>query len=459
MVARGEQGSRDLFGVRAMVGAVMGNRRIRIMWSDLNGLSHGRYVPERRIAEHTHHAVTTLTMGIDRDILEVAGYGADVGFPDLSVIPRPSTRRPSWEPDTDIVLADLEYRGGPLVLSPRAALQRAVEAWRALGFEPQLGYEMEFYVMQPDDASPGGCARLHHPTHRVYGVGGGGDCTPITFALFDMAEHVNLDLEGMSTEFHPGQLELNMRYGPAMDAADRAFVSKEMCREVAVAQGHRLTFLGRPFADLVGSGMHINFSLVPVSGGANVFDDPSAEHGLSSLARQCLAGMIAHHEAAAALSAPLVNSYKRLVPGVLAGYWANWGLDNRISTYRVPGERGAATRLENRLPCGSADPYLAAAGMLNAALLGVVDGLDCGDPQVGDGDSAPNTDRHTPHTLGEALAALAADSVLTEAIGPDLVTAYMMIRGDELAKFEASGTGWDVDSISDWELDRYLPFY
>jgi glutamine synthetase len=430
-----------------------------MMWSDLNGLSHGRYVPERRLAEHTHHAVTTLTMGIDRDILDVPGYGADVGFPDLTVVPRPSTLRPSWEPDTDIVIADLEFNGGPMVLSPRAALSRAVDAWRALGYEPQLGFEMEFYVMRPDPEAPGGCRRLDHRSHRVYGVGAGGDATPVSFALFDMAEHVGLDLEGMTAEFHPGQLELNMRYGTALDAADRAFISKEMCREVAAQHGYQVTFMGRPFADLVGSGMHINFSLVPVSGGANVFDDPDAEHGLSLLARQCLAGMIAHHEAASALSAPLVNSYKRLMPGLLAGYWANWGLDNRISTYRVPGERGAATRVENRLPCGSADPYLASAGMLNAALLGVVDGLDCGAPQEGDGDSAPNTDRHTPHTLGDALDALAADTVLAEAIGPDLVAAFCTIRRDELAKFEASGAGWDVEAITDWELDRYLPFY
>src|SRR4029079_13534963 len=134
-----------------------------------------------------------------------------------------------------------------------------------------------------------------------------------------------------------------------------------------------------------------------------------------------------HHEAMAAMSAPLVNSYKRLIPGIIAGYWATWGLDNRISTYRVPAERGAATRIENRMPCGSANPYLAAAVMLNAALLGVVDGRDCGDPQIGDGDATPNTDRHTPHDLGAALNALEADTILCEAMVHDLVTTFVTI--------------------------------
>jgi glutamine synthetase len=431
------------------------------MWSDLNGLSHGRYIPERRLHEHGHHAVTTLTMGIDREILPVEGYAADVGFPDLATVPLAETRRPGWEPDTDIVIADLEFGGGHLALSPRAALRRAVDAWRALGYEPQLGFELEFYVMRQDPTAPGGATAIQSASHRVYGVGlGAAVPTELIFDLFDAAEDSGLDIEGMMAEFSPGQMEMNLRYGSALDAADRVFVAKELTREIAADHGHWITYMGRPFADAVGSGLHINFSLIPVGGGRNLFDDPSGEHGLSSLARQCLGGLIHHHEGIAAMSAPTVNSYKRLIPGIIAGYWANWGLDNRISTYRIPGERGEATRIENRMPCGSANPYLAAAAMLNAALLGVVDGIDCGDPQVGDGDSEPNTDRHTPHTLGDALAALEADTVLCEAFGPDLVRCFLAIRRHELAQFEtAVPDEWTVESISDWELTQYLPFY
>ena len=437
----------------------MGNRRVRVMWSDLNGLSHGRYIPERRIYEHGHHAVTTLTMGINREILPMHGYAADVGYADMATVPLVETQRPGWEVDTDVMIADLEYNEEPLVLAPRTALKRAVEAWQALGYEPMLGYEMEFYVMQPDTDAPGGFGPLQIPSHRVYGVGLGGDNTGLTFELFDAAETCELDLEGVMGEFHPGQMELNMKYGPALDAADRAFICKDMTREIAARKGYAITYLGRPIAEFVGSCLHVNFSLNPVGGGPNVFDDPAGEHGLSSLARQCLGGLIAHHEGLAALSAPLVNSYKRLIPGIIAGYWANWGLDNRSSTYRVPCERGAATRIENRMPCGSANPYLAAAVMLNAALLGVVDGRDCGAPQIGDGDAEPNTDRHTPHTLGEALVAFEADTVLCEAMGPDLVRVFVAIRRDELARYEAANAEWTVESITDWELAEYLPFY
>jgi glutamine synthetase len=429
------------------------------MWCDLNGLSHGRYVPERRLGDHGHHAVTTLTMNIDRDILPVEGYAADVGFPDLSTVPLVETRRPGWEVDTDVVIADLEFNGAPLAIAPRTALVRAVESWRALGYEPMLGFEMEFYVMQPDADAVGGYVPLHIPSHRVYGVGIGGDNTGLMFDFFDAAEQCELDLEGVMGEFHPGQMELNMKYGPALDAADRAFIAKELTRELASAKGYWVTYMGRPHPQLVGSGLHINFSLSPVEGGPNAFDAPDSEYGLSSLARQCLGGLISHHEALAAMSAPTVNSYRRLIPGIIAGYWANWGLDNRMSTYRIPYERGAATRIENRMPCGTANPYLAAAAMLNAALLGVVDGLDCGTPQIGDGDSEPNTDRHTPHTLGEAIAAYEADTLLCEAMGNDLSRAYLALRRDEWTRWEATGHEWDLDEVSAWELREYLPFY
>lgn len=437
----------------------MANRRIRVMWSDLNGLSHGRYVPERRIHEHGHHAVTTLTMGINRDILPVEGYAADVGFPDLSTVPLPETRHPGWEVDTDVMIADLEFENAPLALSPRGALRRAVDAWRALGYEPMLGYELEFYVMRPEAGAPGGYVPLDLPSHRVYGVGLGGIDPELTFALFDAAERSELEIEGIMAEFSPGQMEMNLKYGPALQAADRAFIAKDLIREIAHRHGHWATFMGRPIAEAVGSGLHVNFSLSPVGGGRNVFDDPSGEHGMSSLMRQSIGGLLAHYEALAAVSAPTINSYKRLMPGIIAGYWANWGLDNRISTMRVPGERGEATRIENRMPCGSANVYLAAAAMLNAALLGVVDGLDCGEPQRGDGDAEPNTDRHTPHTLAEALDAFEADSVLCEAMGPDLVRAFLAIRRDELRRWDESGNAWSVEEITDWELNEYLPFY
>jgi glutamine synthetase len=437
----------------------MGNRRIRTFWCDLNGLSHGRYIPATRIKEHTHHAITTLVMGIDGEIQPVAGYSGDVGFPDMSATVDPASLRLGWEPDTDVAIAALTSRDEPIAICPRNALANAVDAWRELGFEPQLGYELEFYVFRPDTDVLCGWTLAEGLAHRVYGTGPFSDPTGLLLDYFDIVEKMDLGLEGVMAEFSPGQMEINLRYGPALDATDRAFLCREMVREVAAGAGLRASFLGRPHALSVGSGLHVNLSLAPLVGDANAFDDPSDPDGLSSLTRHSIAGLIRHHEALAGWSAPLVNSFKRLRPGLIAGYWANWGLDNRTSTYRVPGERGAATRIENRMPCGTANPYLAGAAMLHAARLGYLEELDCPEPQTGDGDCEPNTDAHTPHTLAEALDALEKDTALGEAMGADLVRVFLALRRYELSRWEASDDIWDPEAINDWELQAYLPYY
>jgi glutamine synthetase len=435
----------------------MTSRRVRTLWSDLNGLTHGRYIPDSRLGHPTHHAVTTLAMSPDGEILPIAGYAGDVGYADLSATPVAGTRRPGWEPDTDVVVCELDFQHAPLAICPRAALAKAVDDWRALGYEPSLGFELEFYVLARGEA---GWAPAAGDGYLVYGVGLGGDQTGLAREYFDVVDRMGLGLEGVLSEFSPGQMEVNLEYGPALDAADRAVLAREMTREVAASRGYKATYLGRPDATLVGSGLHVNISLHRLDrDSGNAFADPSAADGLSSLARACLGGLLAHHEGAAGLCAPLVNSYKRLMPGLIAGYWANWGLDNRISTYRVPSERGEATRIENRVPCASASPYLAAAATLHAARLGVIAGLDCGPAQEGDGDAAPNTERHAPHTLGEAMDALEGDTELVAAVGHEVVATYVTLRRHDLAAWELAGEKWDPEVVTAWELDRYLPYY
>jgi glutamine synthetase len=198
----------------------------------------------------------------------------------------------------------------------------------------------------------------------------------------------------------------------------------------------------RPFPHLVGNGLHVNLSLCG-DGGSNVLVGDDA-HGLSALGRAALAGLIAHHEALCAFGAPTINSYKRLVPGLIAGYWANWGLDNRFSTYRIPGERGQATRIECRNPDGSCSPHLVTAALLAAMLHGVEDDLPLPDPQVGDADAAPNTDRHAPHSLAEALDAVEKDAVLADALGGDLVRTFLGIKRADVERFDAAVTDWEI---------------
>src|SRR5207253_1962797 len=179
----------------------------------------------------------------------------------------------------------------------------------------------------------------------------------------------------------------------ALPAADESFLFRLLVREVAARHGKLATFLGRPFNDRGGSGLHVNLSFRREDG-SNAFHDPNDPDGISDLARRSIAGLMAHHRGISAILAPHVNAYKRLQPDMLNGYWATWGFDDRSVSVRVPPARGAGTRLEQRTSDAAANPYLAAAAILHAARFGVEQELELPAPQpVGE---PPNTDVHIP---------------------------------------------------------------
>jgi glutamine synthetase len=178
---------------------------------------------------------------------------------------------------------------------------------------------------------------------------------------------------------------------------------------------------------------------------------------MSDLARRCTAGLLEHHTGMAAIMAPHVNAYKRLLPDMLNGYWANWGHDDRSVTVRVPPARGEGTRLEQRSADAAANPYLVGAAVLHAARLGVEGELELRPPQpVGED---PDTDVAIPATLAAALDALNADDALVRAIGPELVEAFTILKRGEWERYEGAVEDTSTTDVSDWELRYYLPFH
>jgi glutamine synthetase len=202
--------------------------------------------------------------------------------------------------------------------------------------------------------------------------------------------------------------------------------------------------------------LHVNLSFRREDG-SNALHDPNDPQGLSRLARQSTAGILAHHEGIAAICAPHVNAYKRLQPDMLNGYWANWGHDDRTVAVRIPGARGAATRLEQRTSDAAANPYLAAAAILHAARLGVEHELEL-PPEQGKGE-APNTPVRIPDTFDAALDAMAADAELCDALGPELVEAFTILKRAEWERYCKAVEDPSTTDVTSWELDYYLPFY
>jgi glutamine synthetase len=421
--------------------------RVRVLFADQLNVARGKYLPLSIARKgHARLCVGTYAVTYDRALVEAPGGALLEGLPDFDAVFDPSALRPGWEPNTQIALADLYLKGETFGLCGRSALKRAIAAWNALGYRPMIGIELEAYIFQR--AADGGWVPYDTPGAGVYGTGPFCDPAGLMDLIWAQAAACNLPIESMNSEFDWPQFELTLQFADALTAVDDIFLFRQMAREVLFRHGYLLCFLPKPIADKSGSGLHINFSLSDETG-ANVF----ARRGAATvppLMGDCIAGLLAHHEGLAGLLAPTVNSYDRLKPESLSGYWANWGIDHRSVSVRVSAEDGAAARIEHRVADGAASPYVAVAAALQAARLGVVGKLNLPPAETADGLKNVNTNRHTPHSLTEALDALAADTSLTSAVGQALIDNYLAIKRAEVAKLE--------EKSPQEVFDYYAPF-
>jgi glutamine synthetase len=420
--------------------------RLRVLFPDHHGLARGKYVPWRLANRGTRNCITLFALDFDRQMVPAPGSYFSEGMRDMDITYSMEDVRQGWDDDaTAVVVADLFFEGHPIEISPRNVLKKAVADWEALGHTPKVGIELECYVMQPDGR--GGWTEWDTPGAYVYGTGPFVDPAGLLDDVMRTADRVGLPIESLNSEYDTPQFEMTLEYDDALRAVDDIFLYKVMVREIALKKGLLVTFMGKPFGDRGGSGFHVNFSMAGPDGD-NRFLDPAAPYGLSTLASQSIAGCLAHHEAMSAICAPTVNAYKRLRPAQLSGYWANWGIDHRSCTLRVPAENSPAKRLEHRMPDGAANPYLATAAVLQAARLGVVGGLEPPGPETHDGLEETNTERCVPDNLSLALDALEADGEFVDAMGRHMVEHWCAIKRAEWDKF--------IHAVTDWELKHYL---
>lgn len=369
-------------------------------------------------------------------------------FPDVEARFSTDDIRPGWEKGTGVVVASITKDGDPIELAPRSILERVVADWKAMGLMPMVGLELEAFLFEPDGDR--GWRPIHTPGSYVYGTGTSVDPSGTIDEVMDTAREMGIELESVNSEYDDGQFELTLRYDEALKAADDAFLFKVMAKEVAAKRGYLLSFMGKPITERGGSGTHINFSLMD-DNGRNALSDPSDPSGIGSLARQCIAGMVHDHVSMTALVAPTVNAYKRLQPGSLNGYYANWGYDHRGVAVRIPPTRGEGTRLEHRLADGSTSVHLAAAATLVAALRGVSMDLDCPPAETQDCITGVDTDVTVPGSLEAALDALEADKEFVEAFSPSYVEGFLAIKRAEWERY--------VTHTTDWEIAEYLEYY
>ena len=439
--------------------------RIRVLWPDHLGLARGKYLPARLAPKGTNHCVSVYALGYDRSMVPAPGAYLLEGLPDMQVSIDEADIRQGWDDEaTGVVIGDVSMHGEPHPVSPRDAVRRVVADWEALGYTPKVGLELEAYVFADDGRGPRPYAT---PGSMVYGTGVASDPTGVISRVVRRAEASGIPMESVNAEYDEGQFELTLEYGDALQAADDAFLFRVLARETVQTAADRagqplgldLTFLGKPFASVSGNGVHVNFSLVDARR-RNAFVDTAGPDGISALARGCLAGLIHHHRGMTALGAPTVNAYRRLRPGQLNGYWANWGVEHRCAGNRVPRTAGPQMRIESRIGDGAANIHTLVATVLQAARLGVVDGLECPDPMTTDGFEDINTEVHCAHSLSGALDDLEADAALCEAVGAELTANFVVNKRAEWDRYIAAvGSDAGDETITDWELNQYLPYH
>ncbi|MCI2397832.1 glutamine synthetase family protein [Aliiroseovarius subalbicans] len=409
--------------------------RLRAMWCDHLSIMRGKYLPNGKIGDgDTRFCRSTYGVHYDKDLLDAPGAMMMQGLPDMELRWRDEDIRDGWERATKVVLGDLyDADGEPLALDGRGALKRACAAWGARGLVPKVGIELECYALVGNEQ--GRLVPYDAPGGVVYGTGPFTDPLRFTDDIWERADDLGFNVDMITAEYDSPQFEMTLTFDEAVKAVDDIVLFRQMAREVALEHGVVLTFLPKPIAEAGGSGMHINFSFGDEAGNNALDNGPvgGPEH-MNDLARGCIAGLMQHHKGLAGLLAPTANSYQRMQPGILSGYWRNWGGDHRCVTTRISGEGGAKSRLEHRMADASANPYTAVAAVLQAALLGVENGYALGPMETGDGFERTDAKEGTAVDLKRAMNDLEADTVLGDAVGRLLVDNHIFMKRKEVIK-------------------------
>jgi glutamine synthetase len=344
--------------------------------------------------------------------------------------------------------------GTPFEGDPRGILKRVLKEAEEMGFTSfNVGTEPEFFLFKTDENG--------EPTLNLNDKGGYFDLAPVDLGencrrdIVLTLDKMGFEVEASHHEVAPGQHEIDFKYADAVTTADHIQSFKLVVKNVARRYGLHATFMPKPLFGVNGSGMHCHMSLF--RGKENVFYDPSDELGLSETARHFLAGILKHARAFTAITNPIVNSYKRLVPGYEAPCYVAWSPKNRSPLVRIPSSRGLSTRIEVRSPDPAANPYLALAVMLKAGLDGIKNQLPL--PEQTDRNIYVMDEQERreagiedlPASLKEALIELQKDPVMVEALGEHALTHFL----------EAKEIEWDMfrTNVHPWEREQYMHLY
>lgn len=424
-------------------------RFIHLQFVDIAGIVRSVTVPVQVLPD-------LLEGGIWFDGSSVEGFvdieGSDMFLkPDLStfaLIPWEGGENPTARFICDVDGPD----GRPFVGDPRQVLIRVLHEAEEMGFRYVAAPECEFFLLKPDCADP---VPSDQADYFDYGTDLG---HAVRKEIVNALEKLGLEVEASHHEVATGQHEIDFKYGPALLTADRTVTFRTAVKAVARAHGLYATFMPKPVFGINGSGMHCNQSLFDIRTGRNAFYDRREERGLAKLCRHFVAGQLTHARGMCAILSPLVNSYKRLVPGYEAPVYIAWGRNNRSALIRIPQFSPAhteAARIEFRSADPSCNPYLAYAVLLECGLDGIRRRLEPPVPTDANLYHLDPAERNRlatlPGSLDEALDELEKDKVVQAALGSHVFQNFVKAKRGEFDAYRMQ--------VTPWEIQQYLPNY
>ncbi|MCC5963951.1 MAG: glutamine synthetase [Rhodobacteraceae bacterium] len=425
---------------------------IECIIADMAGVARGKAMPAFKFGESSKYYLPTsiFLQTITGGWAEFRD-GADLE-PDMIMRPDFSTATAApWTADWTLqIIHDAEdAEGQPIPTAPRNVLRRVLDLYRAEGWQPVIAPEMEFYfVARNTDPNmpiipPMGRTGRRAAARQAYSMSAVDEYGKVIDDIYDFAEAMGLEIDGILQEGGAGQVEINLAHGDPLALADEVFYFKRMIREAALRQDMFATFMAKPIEGEPGSAMHIHHSVIDTATGENIFS--TADGQGTDAFMHFIGGLQRHLPAAVALIAPYVNSYRRYVPDFAAPINLEWGHDNRTTGLRVPISSPASRRVENRLAGMDCNPYLGIAASLACGYLGLKEGIG---PREECRTNAYMDDDDLPKTLGAALDVFDEASALHGVLGEEFSKIYAAVKRDEYTEF--------LQVISPWEREHLL---
>jgi glutamine synthetase len=425
-----------------------GIRFVRFELPDMHGTSRSKMVPIERAYGYAESGLNmyggVAVLDSRSDVVGGTLYHEEVAYGDQLLLPDLETAAVvPWREATARWICDSTWADGtPLEALPRRVWRKQLERARALGYEPLIGYEPEFYLLTDDHELLFEGYHIFNVTRNTY--------VPFIQELVEQLNAYGLEVITANCEYAGSQWELPCLPMRGMGGPDRCFSFKNAVKELAHQHGYTATFMSKPFADSAGSGLHTHVSLLNVADGGNAFGDASDEAGISAACRSFIAGNLRHAASIYALLAPTVNCMKRRRTHTFSPTNVSWGLEDRSALIRIKGGTTESRHIEHRAPTGLSNPYLVGAAILAAGLNGIEDRLEL-EPAAHPPAEEDESRTKLPTSVRESLEALEADERIAAALGDDFVTAYGVMRRHELSRFD--------DHVTDWERNEYVEIY